>query len=140
MGRFQLNALIERDTGGFGYFDAISEERVFLPFAWMDEGVEGPSEVGFFWASSINDVRKSSQCTSFGRFQPITALGIIFHLIPSQSGPEKEFLIVCPPPRLYLAKYKPANPERRNCVERFWIGGQIEHGKKGFAKFHLSSI
>ena len=45
MGRFQLNALIERDTGGFGYFDAISEERVFLPFAWMDEGVEGPSEV-----------------------------------------------------------------------------------------------
>ena len=51
MGRFQLNALIERDTGGFGYFDAISEERVFLPFAWMDEGVEGPSEVGFLRAS-----------------------------------------------------------------------------------------
>ena len=58
MGRFQLNALIERDTGGFGYFDAISEERVFLPFAWMDEGVEGPSEVGFLRASY--DVRKIS--------------------------------------------------------------------------------
>ena len=41
----QLNALIQRDTGSFGYFDDISEERVFLPFAWMDEGVEGPSEV-----------------------------------------------------------------------------------------------
>ena len=45
LGRFQLNALIERDTGGFGFFDDISEERVFLPFAWMEEGVEGPSEV-----------------------------------------------------------------------------------------------
>ena len=45
LGRFQLNALIERDTGGFGFFDNISEERVFLPFAWMEEGVEGPSEV-----------------------------------------------------------------------------------------------
>ena len=67
MGRFQLNALIERDTGGFGYFDAISEERVFLPFAWMDEGVEGPSEVGILRASCINDVRKISEgSTLFG--------------------------------------------------------------------------
>ena len=57
MGRFQLNALIERDTGGFGYFDAISEERVFLPFAWMDEGVEGPSEASTRTLTSMGQQR-----------------------------------------------------------------------------------
>ena len=64
MGRFQLNALIERDTGGFGYFDAISEERVFLPFAWMEEGVEGPSEVSAGRAAATLDEtrRDGSAC------------------------------------------------------------------------------
>ena len=45
MARMQLLVQVERDTDGFGYFDNIQEERVFLPFCWMEEGMVAPSKV-----------------------------------------------------------------------------------------------
>ena len=44
LARLQLNVMAEKNNG-FGYFDNIQEERVVLPFAWLEEGVLGPSEV-----------------------------------------------------------------------------------------------
>ena len=44
LARLQLNVMAEKNNG-FGYFDAMAEDRVVLPFAWLEEGVLGPSEV-----------------------------------------------------------------------------------------------
>ena len=52
---------------------------------------------------------------------PHVEIGIIFHLILSQSGPEKEFLIVCPPSSLSckVQTCKPRTKElRRKILDR----------------------
>jgi hypothetical protein len=41
----QLNVIVEKDSGGFGFFDNISEDSVVIPFGWIEEGVLGPSDV-----------------------------------------------------------------------------------------------
>ena len=40
----QLNVIVEK-ANAFGYFKNIGQERVYLPFAWLEEGVPEPSEV-----------------------------------------------------------------------------------------------
>lgn len=44
LARIQMNVEIVKRSG-FGYFDNIREERVVLPFAWVEEGIEGPSQI-----------------------------------------------------------------------------------------------
>ncbi len=45
MARLQLVVEVVRDSG-FGYFDDIQAEQVYLPFCWMEEGMVSPSKVG----------------------------------------------------------------------------------------------
>ncbi len=44
MARMQLVVEVRRDSG-FGYFDGIQDDVVYLPFCWLDEGLTGPDEV-----------------------------------------------------------------------------------------------
>jgi hypothetical protein len=39
-----MNVFVEKNNG-FGYFDKIQSSHVVLPFAWVEEGILGPSEV-----------------------------------------------------------------------------------------------
>ena len=44
LARLQLNVMIERDDG-FNWFSNIAQDKVYLPVLWLEEGVDGPSEV-----------------------------------------------------------------------------------------------
>ena len=46
LARLQMNVIIEKNDG-FGWFENIESEKVFLPAMWLEEGVSGPSEVIF---------------------------------------------------------------------------------------------
>ena len=44
LARLQMNVIVDKHNG-FGYFDNIADDKVYLPFGWLEEGVLGPSDV-----------------------------------------------------------------------------------------------
>jgi hypothetical protein len=42
-----LNVILEKNNI-FKYFENISQDKVYLPFAWLEEGVAKPSEVSIY--------------------------------------------------------------------------------------------
>ena len=42
--RLQMNVAVEK-SDGFGWFDKINQEKIYLPVLWFEEGIGGPSEV-----------------------------------------------------------------------------------------------
>ena len=44
MARIQMNVKVVRNNG-FKFFDRIQEDEIVYPFAWVDEGILGPTEV-----------------------------------------------------------------------------------------------
>ena len=47
LARLQLNVIVEK-SNIFGYFENILDDRVYLPFAWLEEGVAEPSDVSIY--------------------------------------------------------------------------------------------
>ena len=44
LAKLQMNLLIQRKDGS-GFFEDINQEEIYYPFAWIQEGIPGPSEV-----------------------------------------------------------------------------------------------
>ena len=42
--RLQMNVAVEK-SDGFGWFDKINQEQIYLPVLWFEEGIGGPSKV-----------------------------------------------------------------------------------------------
>lgn len=42
--RLQMNVVVEK-SDGFGWFDKINQEKIYLPALWFEEGIGGPSEI-----------------------------------------------------------------------------------------------
>ena len=42
--RLQMNVAVEK-SDGFGWFDKINQEKIYLPVLWFEEGIGGPSQV-----------------------------------------------------------------------------------------------
>ena len=42
--RLQMNVAVEK-SDGFGWFDKINHEKIYLPVLWFEEGIGGPSQV-----------------------------------------------------------------------------------------------
>ena len=51
LARLQLNVIVEKNNI-FGYFENILDNRVYLPFAWLEEGVAEPSDVSIYLIKS----------------------------------------------------------------------------------------
>ena len=47
LAKLQMNVLIEKNDGT-EFFKDISQKEIFYPFAWIEEGIPGPSEVIIF--------------------------------------------------------------------------------------------
>ena len=43
LARLQLNVMVEK-YDGFEWFSNISQDKVYLPVVWLEEGVSGPSD------------------------------------------------------------------------------------------------
>ena len=44
LARLQLNVMVEKNDG-FKWFSNISQDKVYLPVVWLEEGVSGPSDI-----------------------------------------------------------------------------------------------
>ena len=44
LARLQLNVMIEKNDG-FNWFSNIAQDQVYLPVVWLEEGVDGPSDI-----------------------------------------------------------------------------------------------
>lgn len=58
LARLQMNVKIEKHDG-FGWFQNIAQDELYLPFMWLEEGVHGPSEVKINYNSIIAGSSKS---------------------------------------------------------------------------------
>ena len=44
--RLQMNVEVNRNDG-FGWFNNIKQEKIYIPVLWFAEGISGPSKVNF---------------------------------------------------------------------------------------------
>ena len=84
LAKLQMNLLIQRKDGS-GFFEDINQEEIYYPFAWIKEGIPGPSEViilnpylsqsdslEIFWLKRQS--RAYQQCWMLKRSQPCIRL------------------------------------------------------------------